>query len=78
MKAGFAPRGLGAGRGSSFGSREQPPFEHGRTPTRELLRPSAYLTAVIGYPPAAATGEDLVTRRLKADAERLPLAGDMR
>jgi hypothetical protein len=50
----------------------------GRTPTRELLRRRAYLTAVTGDPPAAATGEDLVTRRLKADAERLPLAGDAR
>jgi hypothetical protein len=36
------------------------------------------LTAVTGYPPAAAAGEDLVTRRLKADAERLRFAGDAR
>jgi CRP-like cAMP-binding protein len=35
------------------------------------LRRSAYLTAVTGYPAAAAAGEDLVTSRLKADAERL-------
>src|SRR3954452_13329425 len=35
------------------------------------LRRSAYLTAVTGYPSAAAAGEDLVTSRLKADAERL-------
>ena len=35
------------------------------------LRRSAYLTAVTGYPAAAAAGEDLVTSRLEADAERL-------
>src|SRR3954451_16973440 len=35
------------------------------------LRRSAYLTAVTVYPAAAAAGEDLVTSRLKADAERL-------
>jgi Na+/melibiose symporter-like transporter len=39
------------------------------------LRRSAYLTAVTGYPAAAAAGEDLVTTRLKADAERLHRAG---
>jgi hypothetical protein len=35
------------------------------------LRRSAYLTAVTGYPAAAAAGEHLVTSRLEADAERL-------
>jgi CRP-like cAMP-binding protein len=35
------------------------------------LRRNAYLTAVTGFPAAAAAGEDLVTRRLEADAERL-------
>jgi len=35
------------------------------------LRRSAYLTAVTGYPAAAAAGDDLVTSRLEADAERL-------
>jgi CRP-like cAMP-binding protein len=40
------------------------------------LRRSAYLTAVTGYPAAAAAGEDLVTSRLEADAERLRLAGE--
>ena len=35
------------------------------------LRRSAYLTAVTGYPAAAAAGEELVTSRLEADAERL-------
>ena len=39
------------------------------------LRRSAYLTAVTGYPAAAAAGEDLVTSRLTADAERLHPAG---
>ena len=39
------------------------------------LRRSAYLTAVTGYPVAAAAGEDLVTSRLEADAERLHRAG---
>jgi CRP-like cAMP-binding protein len=39
------------------------------------LRRSAWLTAVTGYPAAAAAGEDLVTRRLKADAERRRFAG---
>ena len=34
------------------------------------LRRSAYLTAVTGYPTAAAAGEELVTSRLKANAER--------
>jgi CRP-like cAMP-binding protein len=35
------------------------------------LRRSAYLTAVTGYPAAAATGDELVKSRLEADAERL-------
>jgi MFS family permease len=35
------------------------------------LRRSAYLTAVTGYPAATAAGEELVTSRLEADAERL-------
>jgi MFS family permease len=39
------------------------------------LRRSAYLTAVTGYPAAAAAGDDLVTSRLMADAERLDRAG---
>jgi CRP-like cAMP-binding protein len=34
------------------------------------LRRSAYLTAVTGYPAAAAAGDELVTSRLQADAER--------
>jgi CRP-like cAMP-binding protein len=39
------------------------------------LRRSAYLTAVTGYPAAAAAGDDLVTSRLEADAERPGRAG---
>jgi MFS family permease len=35
-----------------------------------VLHRSAYLTAVTGYPAAAAAGDDLVTSRLKADVER--------
>jgi predicted MFS family arabinose efflux permease len=42
------------------------------------LRRSAYLTAVTGYPAAAAAGEDLVTSRLRADAERLHPAEAMK
>jgi CRP-like cAMP-binding protein len=42
------------------------------------LRRSAYLTAVTGYPAASAAGEDLVTSRLTADAERLHGAGTMK
>jgi len=43
-----------------------------------VLQRSAYLTAVTGYPAAAAAGEDLLTSRLNADAERLPTAGGTR
>jgi hypothetical protein len=39
------------------------------------LRRSAYLTAVTGYPTAAAAGEDLVRDRLEADADRIRRAG---
>jgi MFS family permease len=39
------------------------------------LRRSAYLTAVTGYPAAAAAGEELVRGRLEADAERIHRAG---
>ncbi|MEN3283543.1 MAG: hypothetical protein V7607_4683 [Solirubrobacteraceae bacterium] len=42
------------------------------------LRRSAYLTAVTGYPAASAAGEDLVTSRLKADAERPYVPGTMK
>jgi hypothetical protein len=33
---------------------------------------NAYLTAVTGYPASSAAGEEVVTARLKADAERRP------
>ena len=39
------------------------------------LRRSAFLTAVTGYPAAAAAGEDLVRGRLEADAERFDSTG---
>jgi MFS family permease len=39
------------------------------------LRRSAFLTAVTGYPAAAAAGEDLVQGRLEADAERFDRTG---
>ena len=35
-----------------------------------VLQRSAYLTAVTGYPASSAAGEEVVTARLKADAER--------
>jgi len=37
-----------------------------------VLQRSAFLTAVTGYPAATAAGEDLVTSRLQANAERAP------
>ena len=43
-----------------------------------VIQRSAYLTAVTGYPAAAAAGEELVTSRLEADAERVPTVGDAR
>jgi CRP-like cAMP-binding protein len=39
------------------------------------LRRSAYLTAVTGYPAAAAAGDELVSSRLEANAERLERTG---
>jgi CRP-like cAMP-binding protein len=41
-----------------------------------VLQRSTYLTAVTGYPASAAAGEEVVTARLKADAERSPAASD--
>jgi MFS family permease len=40
-----------------------------------VLRRGAYLTAVTGYPAAAAAGEALAASRLEADADRLQPAG---
>ena len=75
------------GRGECFGEiallRDQPRTATVRASADahlrvSVLRRSAYLTAVTGYPAAAAAGEDLVTSRLEADAERLPTASDAR
>jgi CRP-like cAMP-binding protein len=40
-----------------------------------VLQRTAFLTAVTGYPASSVEGEDVVTARLRADAER-ELAGD--
>ena len=37
-----------------------------------VLQRNAYLTAVTGYPASSAAGEEVVTARLRADAERRP------
>ena len=58
-------------------------ISHGRRPCGAAdaqlrvsrLRRSTYLTAVTGYPVAAAAGEDLVASRLEADAGRLHPSG---
>jgi MFS family permease len=41
-----------------------------------VLPRNTYLTAVTGYPASSAAGEEVVTARLKADAERHPAASD--
>jgi hypothetical protein len=41
-----------------------------------VLQRNTYLTAVTGYPASSAAGEEVVTARLKADAERRPAASD--
>ena len=41
-----------------------------------VLPRNTYLTAVTGYPASSAAGEEVVTARLKADAERHPAAND--
>ena len=38
-----------------------------------VLQRNTYLTAVTGYPTSSAAGEEVVTARLKADAERMPV-----
>jgi MFS family permease len=68
------------GRGDCFGEiallRDRPRTATVRASSDARLRVSvlkrtAYLTAVTGYPAAAVAGEQLLTSRLQADAERL-------
>jgi CRP-like cAMP-binding protein len=67
------------GRGDCFGEiallRNQPRLATIRATADANLRVSVlqrntYLTAVTGYPASSAAGEEVVTARLKADAER--------
>jgi MFS family permease len=69
------------GRGDCFGEiallRDQPRTATVRASGEASMRVSVlqrntYLTAVTGYPASSAAGEEVVTARLKADAERGP------
>ena len=73
------------GRGDCFGEiallRDQPRTATVRASADvnmrvSVLRRNTYLTAVTGYPASSAAGEEVVTGRLKADAERRPAASD--
>ena len=73
------------GRGECFGEiallRNEPRTATIRASAGAHMRVSvpqrnAYLTAVTGYPASSAAGEEVVTTRLRADAERRPAAGD--
>jgi MFS family permease len=73
------------GRGDCFGEiallRNQPRTATIRASADASMRVSVlqrntYLTAVTGYPASSAAGEEVVTARLKADAERRPAASD--
>ena len=72
-------------RGDCFGEiallRDQPRTATIRAPADaylgvSVLQRRAYLTAVTGYPASAVAGQQVVTARLKADAERLPTPSD--
>src|SRR4051794_395957 len=68
--------GTGGGFGGIAPLRGPPPAATVCAPADEplplcRLGRTAYLTAVTGYPAAAAAGEELVTSRLEADAERV-------
>ena len=72
-------------RGDCFGEiallRDQPRTATIRAPADahlgvSVLQRRAYLTAVTGYPASADAGHQVVTARLKADAERLPATSD--
>lgn len=73
------------GRGDCFGEiallRDQPRTATVRASADANMRVSVlqrntYLTAVTGYPASSAAGQEAVTARLEADAERRPGAID--
>jgi CRP-like cAMP-binding protein len=67
------------GRGNCFGEiallRDEPRTATVRASAdanMRFLQRTTYLTAVTGYPASSGAGEEVVTARLKADAERRP------